>query len=461
MQKRTRVLVIGLDCAAPALVFDRWLQDLPNLRRLMSEGIHGQLKSADPPITVPAWMSMMTSKDAGELGIYGFRNRSDYTYEGLSIANSTEIREDTVWDILGRLGKQSILIGVPPTYPPKPLNGHLVTCFLTPSTKNQYTNPPELRNEIERLVGQYQLDVQNFRTENKDDVLVQIYDMTRKRFSLARDFLTNKPWDFFMMVEMGPDRIHHGFWEHHDPTHPKHEPGSKYLTAIQDYYRYVDDEVGKILELVDEDVIVLVVSDHGIKKMDGGICLNQWLICEGYLTLKKSPEGVIPFAKAQIDWERTRAWGDGGYYGRLFLNVKGREPLGTIRPEAYEEVRDELIAKLEAIPDEQGRSIGTRVLRPERIYRAVRRIAPDLIIYFGDLNWRSVASIGYESIYTYDNDTGPDNANHDYHGIFIMRDLRSTQKGRREGLHLMDVAPTVLNKFGIAVPTDMAGKIIA
>lgn len=461
MQKRTRVLVLGLDCAAPQLVFDRWQDELPNLRKLMAEGISGRLKSCDPPITVPAWMSMMSSKDPGQLGIYGFRNRSAYTYDGLSIANSSAVHEDTVWDILGRQGKKSVLIGVPPTYPPKPINGHLVTCFLTPSVDdNQYTYPAELKYEIERLVGRYMVDVENFRSEKKDDILAQIYEMTRKRFALARDFVVNKTWDFFMMVEMGPDRIHHGFWKYHDVTHPKHEPGSKYVQAIHDYYCYLDDEIGKLLALLDDQTVVLVVSDHGIRKMEGGICINEWLIREGYLTLQETPKEITPFAKTKVDWARTRAWGEGGYYGRLYLNVKGREPEGVIHPDAYEEVRDELIARIEAIRDENGRLLGSRVMKPQGMYKSVGGIPPDLLVYFGDLGWRSVGSLGHHSVYTYENDTGPDDANHDHHGIFIMRDPSRSLAGSRDGLQLMDVAPTVLDRFGMAVPKDMQGKII-
>ena len=460
MQRQTRVLVIGLDCATPKLVFDQWVDDLPNLRRLMQKGVYGELKSSDPPITVPAWMSMMTSKDAGELGIYGFRNRSNYSYDGLAIANSHSVRETTVWDILGRLGKKSGLIGVPPSYPPKPINGYMIGCFLTPSSDSQYTYPADLKQEIEHLVGRYLVDVENFRSDSKDDILKQIYEMTQKRFALARNFVVNKPWDFFMMVEMGTDRIHHGFWKYHDPSHPKYKAGSKYERAIHEYYRYLDEEIGALLTLVDDDTVIFVVSDHGAKKMDGGICFNEWLIREGYLTLQEYPKEIIPFAKAKVNWSRTKAWGEGGYYGRLFLNVKGREPQGVIDPEDYERVRDELTVKIEAITDEQGRPLGTKVIKPQEIYRSCQKIAPDLIIYFGDLLWRSVGSLGFSSVYTYENDIGPDDANHDYHGIFIMYDPQSRSRGKRTNLHLMDVAPTVLDKFGIEAPKDMQGKVI-
>jgi len=95
-----RVLIIGLDCATPQFVFGPGGFDLPNIRSLMERGAWGPLRSCDPPITVPAWASMMSSKDAGTLGIYGFRNRKDHSYDGMSTANATAVKEPRVWDIL-------------------------------------------------------------------------------------------------------------------------------------------------------------------------------------------------------------------------------------------------------------------------------------------------------------------------------------------------------------------------
>jgi ATP sulfurylase len=456
-----KVVVIGLDCATPQLVFDQWRDKLPNLRKLMEGGTYGELESSVPPITVPAWMSMMTSKDPGRLGFYGFRNRADYSYDRMRIANSTAVAEDTVWDILSRVGKRVILVGVPQTYPVKPTNGYIISCFLTPSTQNQYTYPADLRGEIEALVGDYVLDVENFRSDDKDDLLRQIYDMTEKRFKVVRHLMGEKEWDFFMLVEMGVDRIHHAFWKYFDPQHPKHAAGSRYATAIEDYYRYLDGEIGEILAMLDEDTAVLVVSDHGARHMEGGICINEWLSKEGYLRLKEEPSSIVPLEKVEIDWAHTKAWGAGGYYGRLFLNVQGREPQGTIPPADYERVRDEIAQKLSEIADEKGVNIGTVSYKPQEVYRECRNVPPDLMVYFGNLGWRSVGSMGHGGIRTRENDIGPDDANHARRGIFIMYDPREKGRGQVEALHLMDVAPTVLDLFGLSIPADMQGSKVA
>ncbi len=444
----------------PELLFDRWLDQLPNIKRLISNSIYGEMKSTIPAITCPAWVSMMTSANPGRLGLYGFRNRSSYDYEGLSFASANTIHQDTVWDILSKMGKKVVVIGVPMTYPPRPVNGCMVTCFMTPDTKCDYTYPHELKTEVESISNGYILDVGEFRSDNKEPVLKTIYNMTEKRFRLTRHFIRSKEWDFFMVVEMGPDRIHHAFWKYFDQEHPKHIPGSKYQDAILNYYKYLDEEIGETLNLLSDDTLILVVSDHGAKKMIGGICINEWLIQNGYLKLVQYPAESTPFNKLIVDWENTMVWGEGGYYGRIFMNVKDREPRGVLAPQHYEHFRNELIRKLEDLRDENGRNINTKAFKPEDIYTECNGIPPDLIVYYGDLFWRSIGSVGNRTIWASENDTGPDDANHSQYGIFIMRNGKSQYGMRREGVTLYDIAPTILNYMDIQVPVDMEGEVL-
>jgi predicted AlkP superfamily phosphohydrolase/phosphomutase len=459
----TKVVVIGLDCAEPSLVFDRYADRLPNLTRLREQGIWGKLRSCDPPITVPAWMSMMSSKDPGTLGYYGFRNRADRSYEKMTTATSLAVREPLLWDHLGTAGKRVILIGVPQTYPPRPVNGLMVTDFLTPSIQSNYTFPPELKDEIATLpdVHPYEFDVSDFRTPDKGKIRDALVRMTDKRFALARHLLTNKPWDYFMMVEMGTDRVHHAFWQYMDPHHHRYEPGNPYESVIEDYYVHVDRKIGEFLAVVPDDAHVIVVSDHGAQCMEGGVALNEWLIQNGYLVLHEYPAAPSRLEGVKVDWARTIAWGSGGYYGRLFLNVKGREPRGVIPPGQYEATRDQLVAELEALGDPDGRPIGTRVLKPEDLYRTVRGTAPpDLFVYFGNLRWRSVGTVGTGAIHTFENDTGPDDANHAQDGMIIVTGPGIAPRGPVDGLQLMDVTPTVLRLFGLDVPGHLQGQVI-
>ncbi len=456
-----KVFVIGLDCAEPSLVFDRWRDDLPNLRRLMEGGTYGELTSSIPAITVPAWASMLSSRDPGQLGFYGFRNRADFSYERMTIATANKVKADRVWDVLSRAGKRVIVHGVPQTYPVKPVNGLMISSFLTPSTYSTFTYPASLKDEIAQVVGgEYLFDVPNFRTEDKAQLLDQIYRLADQHHTLIKHLMTGRRWDFFMHVDMGVDRIHHGFWKYFDERHPLYEPGNPFEDAIHDYYVHIDAQIGERLALLDDDTAVLVVSDHGGQPMMGGICFNEWLKQEGYLTLEYQPEGIVPLEKCEVDWSRTVAWGSGGYYARLFLNVKGREPEGVIAPSDYESVRDELAAKIAAIADPEGNNIGSVAYKPEEIYREVNNIAPDLIVYFGGLRWRSVGSLGLNRIHTFENDIGPDDANHAQQGLYIYYHPRRPGAGRGPRRHLMDVAPTVLDLLDVPIPPGMQGRVI-
>ncbi|MBI4557364.1 MAG: alkaline phosphatase family protein [Candidatus Hydrogenedentes bacterium] len=456
-----RVLVIGLDCATPQFIFGPQRFALPNFQRLMKAGCWGLLKSCDPPITVPAWACMMSGKDPGTLGIYGFRNRKDHSYDAMFTANATSVKEPQVWDILSRCGKKVAVIGVAHTYPVRPVNGWMVSGFLAPDTYADFTYPKELKQELREKVGEFVLDVRDFRTDDKDRLLRDVHEFMENRFRTAEYLLQNTPWDFFMVVEMGMDRLHHGFWKYADPAHPKFMPGNPYESAMREYYARVDDWIARLAAIVGDETAILIVSDHGAKPMLGGICINHWLIKEGYLALKEFPTTRRRIEDCAIDWSKTRVWSAGGYYGRIFVNVRGREPQGIVAPEDYECVRDELIRKLETMTGPDGCLLGNRVFKPQTLYRAAKGVPPDLLVYFGDLSWRAVGLVGVDSIYTFENDTGPDDANHDHNGIFIMDDRTGRGGIELRDLNLLDVAPTLLNLFGIDPLPDMQGKVIS
>jgi predicted AlkP superfamily phosphohydrolase/phosphomutase len=452
-----RTLVIGLDCAAPEILLrnDR----LPHLQQLAARGCCGRLESVIPPITVPAWMCMATSQDPGSLGVYGFRNRTGYTYDGLGVVNSQSISAPAMWDAFGTAGRQVAVIGVPPGYPPRKVNGISIGCFLTPDpARTEFTHPAHVKHAVRELVGEYPVDVSGFRTDDKAWLKDQIYEMTRKHFQVVRHLMKTLDWDYFQFVEIGLDRMQHGFWKYHDPLHRQYVSGSPFEDVIRDYYAYLDEEIGETLELVDDRDTVLVVSDHGAQRLDGGFCVNEWLIREGLLTIRERPAKPAPLKPASVDWSRTRVWSEGGYYARVFVNLEGREPCGIVSRSEYEPLLDGLIRRLEALEDDRGTPMGTRVFRPREIYRQLNRIPPDLIAHFGQLYWRSVGGVGYDDLYVQENDTGPDDCNHAQFGAFVLCAPNLGIRGEIDDMHLLDVAPTLVDLAGHHVPSTMQGR---
>jgi predicted AlkP superfamily phosphohydrolase/phosphomutase len=454
-----RVILIGLDSAPPELVFDTLLDHMPNLKKMVEGGLHGPLRSCDPPITVPAWQVMSTSTSPGRLGLYGFRHRRGNSYTEGWTPNSFSIRVPRIWDILARSGKKSCLVGVPPAYPPRPLNGWSVSCFLTPPTAERYTYPTDLRHEIDELVGTYLFDVP-FRVEDRETLREGLFEMTEKRFDAVRHLATTKPWDFFMVVEIGVDRLGHAFWKFFDPEHPRYVSDSPYEHIADEYYGLIDRRLGELMGLLD-DAVFLVVSDHGSKAMRGAFCINEWLMERGYLKLKAEPGSLLTLADAQVDWSRTKAWGWGGYYARVFLNVEGREQQGVIPQDRYEQARAELAEELQTITLPTGQGMRVQALRPEKLYPAAMGDRPDLMVYFDNLNWRSAGTVGHNSLYLSENDTGPDDSVHAMDGIFVLYDPMRNYGREVKNLNLLDVAPTVLKLMGVPVPENMEGRSLA
>jgi predicted AlkP superfamily phosphohydrolase/phosphomutase len=452
-----RICVLGLDCAAPEIVFGD--ERLKNIRRLMELGAYGRLESVIPPITVPAWMCLATSQDPGSLGVYGFRNRTDHSYAGLGITNSASIKELAIWDQLAREGKKSILVGVPPGFPPRRINGISIGCFLTPDpSTDEFTYPASIKAKITELVGEYPVDVKGFRTDDKDWLKREIFEMSRKQWQVVHWLLAKQEWDYFQFVDIGLDRAHHGFWNYWDKNHVQYEPGNPYESVIPEYYQWLDEQIGLVLEQLDNDTVVLLVSDHGAQRLDGGFVVNEWLLNEGLLVLNDAPKGITPFAKLNVNWAKTKVWSEGGYYARVFFNVQGREPQGVIPAEDYEKFQEEMKTRFEALTDDKGRPLGSLVFKPNQIYQFVRNVAPDLIVHFGGLYWRSIGSVGHGRIHVQENDTGPDACNHAQYGVFILAAPNCPLSGEYKGARLLDIAPTLLDLAGYEIPSSMQGR---
>lgn len=457
-----RVFVLGLDCVPPHLVFDEFRDDMPHLSGLVNRGTWGTLKSTVPCITVPAWSSMTSSRDPGVMGFYGFRNRADHSYDRLQVADGAAVKVKRIWDYTSAAGRDNLVMNVPQTYPVRPLQGHLVSGFLTPNTGSAFTYPAVFKQEVLKQNPNYAFDAKGFRTDDKAWLRQTISDVTESQFKLVQHAVSTKKWDFGMFVNMGTDRVHHGFWRYHDPEHRLHEPTSPFRHTIRDYYKQVDEHIGDLLNVLDDDVALLVVSDHGVRRMDGAVAINEWLWREGWLVLADAPPDgqLTAFEDVRVDWSKTRAWSTGGYYGRIFMNAEGREPNGVIPAAAYDEVRAELAEALRNIPHPDGTPMHNHVFEPQAIYQQVNNVAPDLMVYFGDLHWRCVGSFGHGGVYTFENDTGPDDANHSPDGIFLWVDPKRSGRGQVDTYQLMDIAPTVLDYMGVAVPNDMQGHII-
>ncbi|MHC1628565.1 MAG: alkaline phosphatase family protein [Candidatus Nezhaarchaeales archaeon] len=430
---KRKILVLGLDSAPPRILYENYGVELKALREIIDEGSRYVLRSCHPPITIPAWITMFTGKNPGELGIYGFRHRKPGDVRESYIVNSSYIKVPTLWDVLGKKGFRAGVIGVPPTYPPKPIRGFLITDFTTPGADKQYTFPPWLKREIESRFGSYVFDIV-YRSHEKDKVAKELIDMTKQHLEVVKHLIKTKAWDVLIYVEVGLDRAHHAFWKYFDREHPRFEEHPVYSKIIPEYYSLFDSWISEVMNMIPKDTIIVIASDHGTKAMKGAFVINQWLEEQGYLKLKEKPSKPGQDLNANmIDWDHTIAWGWGGYYARVFVNLEGREPNGIVKKEEYENIVKQLKSDFEKIRGPQGEKWDNKVYTPYELYPIVNGDAPDLIVYFDDLSWRSAGTLGWDTLYLPENDRGPDDAVHDWHGVFSIYDPENTIKKGDKG----------------------------
>jgi predicted AlkP superfamily phosphohydrolase/phosphomutase len=459
--EKRRLLIVGLDGVPPEFLFDRMRAVMPATRDLLTAGVRARLRTTDPPLSVPAWPVMFSGVDPGTLGFYGFRHRKEHSYTETYVPTTTQMPVPSLWQTVSAAGRRVAVIGVPLGFPAVPVNGVWISDFLTPPGSPVFTYPPELGPELEAKYGPYPFDVV-FRSKERARLFGEIVRMTETRFRIAADLLAREPWDVFAVHEIGSDRLHHAYWKCFDEQHPDFVPGNPHANAARDYYAVLDRGISTLVHAAGPTTSVLIVSDHGTMAMRGCFCINQWLAEKGYLTLRTPAAPGTSFEKADVDWGRTTVWGSGGYYARIFFNIRGREKGGIVAADQLPALRRRLEADLEGIRTPDGAPMKVQVLDPSAQYHEVRGDAPDLMLYFDDLRWRSAGTMGYPTNFLLENDTGPDDAVHSWDGVFLWYDPSRTAPGTELATQqIRDIAPTVLEYLGIPLPSHVQGRPIA
>ena len=278
---RQRVLVIGWDGATFDLLDSLATQGIiPNLGKIMREGFRTVLLSTIPPISAPAWTTLMTGMNPGQHGILNFvetkpvgaQEHEENVQEaievfpgGYSVVNATCINVPTLWQRLSLAGKRIGVINMPMTYPPVPVNGFMICGMLTPPGAANYTYPLSLAGEL----GDYEVELGLEEREfdyPPDRLIARLTEVSRKRGETVLRFIQEEPWDAFFVVFTGTDRIQHRFWDTLKPS-SEMEAGSGEATGhralLHDYYRLLDDLLGQLMSAGGDDVVTILMSDHG------------------------------------------------------------------------------------------------------------------------------------------------------------------------------------------------------
>lgn len=509
-----KLFIIGLDGATYDLIHP-WIKEgvLPNIQRLIETGASSTMVSTIQPVTAPAWTSFLTGVNQGKHGLYDFIRRKEHSYD-VEVTNSSHIHAPTIFDIASQLGKTSIVINVPYTYPPKPINGIVVGGPFAPSVNQQLTYPQEFFDTLIKLVPNYfVMPEYNARHTNPlQDYATNLISDYDVRLKLCSYLIDKVDWDIFMIVFMAIDEGQHAFWHFHELNNQG--TATPHGKVLRDLYIMADESIGILLELLNgkiglDKVNVIIASDHGAGPLHAIINLNQWLQENGFLYYiedrknitqrlranivqyaaniyrqyvpvkirsmfrnKLSPEnfekikGQIEstLLTSTVDWEKTKVYALGAG-GNLYINLKGREPNGIVEPgEEYNKLVDQVIAALLQIKDpDTGMLLVKKVYRKEEIYQGPYvNNAPDLIIewvdygYWGRGRYDNRAPL-FEKESHMEFTTLPLTGAHRPEGVFIASGP-DILPGHMDKISIMDVAPTMINLLGINTPEYMDGN---
>lgn len=458
---------------------------LPHLARLMAKGVWGPLRSTMPPVSCPAWPSLYTGKNPGRLGLYQFQHLKSGTYR--TTLSDTRVPDARLWEILSDSAYTVGVVCMPLTWPPDPINGTMVSPLHARSDEFYY--PPEARLEIESRIGrlEYLLSQEPRDQLNVETVLASHVTLERNRLTLARAVLERGACDFFM-CGFNVDRVHHYVAE---------------TDHILKFYAHLDALLGEVLEMTQPDN-VMVVSDHGGGPFKGRFRVNRWLIDQGYLRsdsgaglplhirlarhlpmerirlalnmlglrrlshrlvrdrrvraqLRHAVAPLYHDAVSNIDWARTLAFSP--VNNTIFINLKGRQPRGSVLPRDYDAVRQEITARLRsARHPETGEPVPFVVRLREEVYNGPHlHEMPDVVFFSPD--YESSTTFGPHP-FTGLEASGPRRGQHRLDGIFIARGQDISHQANMPDLSVLDITPTALHLMGAPIPDDVDGHVL-
>jgi len=508
-----KVFVLGLDGATWDVLAPLAREGvMPNLARLMAQGVSGTLRSVFPPLSPVAWTGVMTGKNSGKHGVFEFL---EYAHDPLHgrVNSSRAIKAELVWEAAGRHGKATVAGGVPMSYPPRPAPGFYLGDFLSPADAPDFASDPDVFADLERAVGPYRAWNTSVHDGGREaQALDELRGFLEHHLQAVKFLMGRCPWDLFMYDLMATDRMQHELWHVWDDTHRARKGREAALDALKpgcrEFWATLDRGLGEIEAALPADTALILMSDHGFGPIEWYVNFNVWLLGRGDIALQDSlyvrqkrffyERGVTPqsvynlmarlgladqrvsrfrgkqtgwlerlgesafLSRRHVDWSRTKAYAQGNF-GQIFLNLKGRQPQGCVPPEDARPLLDDLKAGLLAIPHpETGAPLVERVYEREELYEGPHAgLAPDLTVVLGDWRYRTIGLHDFTTNALISPAFGP-TGDHRMEGVFIARGPAFRPGATlADDADLLDVAPTVLHLLGVPVPADMDGRILS
>ena len=498
---KEKVFIIGIDGASIDLIMD-WAEQgkLPNIKKIIAGGVHGRLKTVPNMNSAPAWTSIYTGQNPGNHGIHFFYEKKMNSYD-IRYLNGSDCDEPPVWSVLSNAGKSVAVINVPMTYPAIPVNGVMISGFDAPGLRHNAVFPESLMEELKKNIPDYfiELGLATYaRHGNYEKLIEKALHSIEIRTKAAIHFMDSRESDFFMVVYRETDIIQHAFWKYDEKWFHDLKPvqAGKYKGTIQRIYQAIDKEIGKLLEKIDDQTTVIIVSDHGGVSFDNcGDLIGDFLSEMGYMKylkqrkagfmghfIKKTVKNAADFADkyiprkikehlarllpelrnkasqyqifGNIDWQQTKVFCT--TRPELWINLKGREALGIVeKGKAYDDfildVKDKLLSWIDP---QTGEYVIQDVKTKEDVYYGKNlKKAPDLTLFFNrKINPSGIAlkqpDGSLRIIKQIDKNSQVDafiSGGHGDNGTIIIKGPQIKSGEELKNAELTDVTPTILH----------------
>jgi predicted AlkP superfamily phosphohydrolase/phosphomutase len=487
----TRLLIVGFDGATLELC-QRWIEAgrMPTLRSLMDDGSYGTLRSTLPYNSAVAWTSLSTGTTPGRHGIFDFILPRAGQY-GYRVATRSDRRTPAIWNIASDAGARVAVVNIPMTFPAEHIDGVMVSGMDAPRLEERAVHPAGYLAELRRLAPDYGIVSKaavRAAQGDFDGAERELIDVMIARSRFVERMAAGRDFDMIMVNLEATDGAHHFFWQHLDPTHPRHDPAGAraWGETIARVYEASDRELGRLIDSYAPDTI-LVASDHGGgPSSDWVLFMNDWLAREGFLLivprrvsragrrlydlgrtrlsvplrrrLRPLVGGLLEQAKGvalygDVDWSRSRAYAL--MQAAVRVNLSGREPEGTVGPSEMPLLLDELASRAEALRLPDAGPAFAAVHRAVDVYGQALPGGPDLLMETAPglhIRGRNNSSVpGHmrrvDEIGSYF-PTGV----HTPTGIIVGAGSGIERRGRVEEADILQFAPSALAIMGIAAP---------
>ena len=357
-----KVVVVGLDGMTLRVLSPLWRDgELPTFDRLRREGAWGSFMTYGTASSPQVWTTMATGQRVRVHGIDDFV-RASSGYRAVPL-KSSDWRSPALWHLLGSEGQRVAVINWLMTWPPEPVEGYMVPRLEGPfDITHLRTHPETFRGEVSSLL---ESRAPNTRWDNEPGA--RRHHTIDRIFDIGQHLIDRESFDFFTLYDNGADAAQHTHWRHHEPeafdARLWGDASPDRADVVTDVYRHLDQRMARLMESLDDETLLLVVSDHGqlaAHRPRVRLRLDRLLEVLGYLNLDSAGRPQLAESRAyplvETLWTPKL---------RLNLNLVGREAQGVVTPDRADALLDRLEQSLARLRLD-GRPLFNRIERSQR-----------------------------------------------------------------------------------------------